>query len=150
MDIIPYKRHAYYYETDKMGIVHHSNYVRILEESRVDLMAKLGLPFTKVEGLGLMIPVLSVNVEYKFPLRFDDEFEVRCSVTGFNGCKFSLDYEVNNLTTGKLAVKASTSHCFTDERLVPIRLKKKYPEIYEIFAQLADNRKEDQNEYDKR
>ena len=133
MKTTPYKRRAYYYETDKMGIVHHSNYVRILEESRVDLMRKVGLPFTMVEELGLMIPVLSVHLEYKFPLRFDDEFEVVCSLADFNGCKFTVRYEVNNLTTGKLAVKAVTSHCFTDERLVPVRLKKKFPEIYEKF-----------------
>lgn len=144
MNITPYKRHAYYYETDKMGIVHHSNYVRILEEARVFIMAKAGLPFTRVEELGLMIPVLSVELEYKYPTRFDDEFEVRCRVTDFNGCKFSLEYEVNNLTTGKLAVLGKTSHCFTDERLVPVRLKKKFPEIYEIFSKFADDGKEEE------
>ncbi|MBO6140799.1 MAG: acyl-CoA thioesterase [Ruminococcus sp.] len=144
MNITPYTRHAYYYETDKMGIVHHSNYVRILEEARVDLMAKAGLPFTEVEKAGLMIPVLSVSLDYKFPLRFDDEFEVRCRVTDFNGCKFSLKYEVWNLTTDKLTVSATTSHCFTDDKLMPVRLKKKFPEIYEIFSQFADDGKEDE------
>ena len=138
MKTTPYKRRAYYYETDKMGIVHHSNYVRILEESRVDLMTKAGLPFTMVEQMGLMIPVLAVQLEYKFPLRFDDEFEVICRLTDFNGCKFSVKYEVNNLTTGKLALTAETKHCFTDENLMPLRLKKKFPEVYEKFSQYVD------------
>ena len=138
MKTTPYKRRAYYYETDKMGIVHHSNYVRILEESRVDLMAKAGLPFTEVEKMGLMVPVLGVELEYKYPLRFDDEFEVSCTLVEFNGCKFSVKYEVENLTTGKLAVTARTRHCFTDENLVPVRLKKKFPEVYERFLQYVE------------
>lgn len=142
MKTTPYKRRAYYYETDKMGIVHHSNYVRILEESRVDLMAKAGLPFTEVEDMGLMIPVLGVQLEYKFPLRFDDEFEVICELVDFNGCKFSVKYTVNNLTTGRLAVTAVTKHCFTDDKLMPVRLKKNYPEVYEKFSQYVSDGKD--------
>ncbi len=138
MDITPYRRRAYYYETDKMGIVHHSNYVRILEESRVDLMTKAGLPFTEVEQMGLMIPVLEVSLQYKFPLRFDDEFEVVPTLTDFNGCKFTVKYEINNLTTGKLALTAQTKHCFTDDKLMPVRLKKKFPEVYEKFSQYVE------------
>lgn len=138
-----YKRHAYYYETDKMGIVHHSNYVRILEEARVDFMNKAGIPFTEVESRGLMIPVLSVGVEYKYPLRFDDEFEVVCSIAEFNGCKFSVRYIVNNLTTGKLSAVGTSSHCFTDESLMPVRLKKRQPDIYNIFKEYCDAGKEE-------
>ena len=138
MDNTPYRRRAYYYETDKMGIVHHSNYVRILEESRVDLMTKAGLPFTEVEQMGLMIPVLEVSLQYKFPLRFDDEFEVVPTLTDFNGCKFTVRYEINNLTTGKLALTAQTKHCFTDDKLMPVRLKKKFPEVYEKFSQYVE------------
>ena len=130
---MPYSRHAYYYETDKMGIVHHSNYVRILEEARVDLLNKLDMPFTEIEARGLMIPVLSVSLEYKFPLRFDDEFEVRCRAEEFNGCKFTISYEVFDLTSGKVSLTAQTRHCFTDENLMPVRLKKKQPDIYEKF-----------------
>lgn len=143
MEYTPYKRHAYYYETDKMGIVHHSNYVRILEESRVDFLTKVGLPFTVIEDRGLMIPVLSVSVEYKYPLRFDDEFEVICEIEKFNGCKFSVKYTVNNLTTGKLSAVGHSSHCFTDEQLIPVRLKKKQPDIYEIFKCYCTDGKEE-------
>ena len=142
MDIKPYKRDAYYYETDKMGIVHHSNYVRILEEARVDLMTQLMIPFREVEARGLMIPVLGVNLEYKYPLRFDDEFEVDCRIEEFNGCKFTISYTVFNVTEGKLSLTAQTKHCFTDERLIPVRLKKKQPDIYEKFEELY-KRKDD-------
>ena len=62
MKLRPYSRRVYYYETDKMGIVHHSNYIRWFEEARVDLIEQAGLPFQLVEEEGLMTPVLSANV----------------------------------------------------------------------------------------
>ena len=75
-EIKPYKRRAYYYETDKMSIVHHSNYIRWLEEARVHMLSEVGYPFEKMEAMGLLMPVLSVECKYRFPIRFDDEFVV--------------------------------------------------------------------------
>ena len=75
MNIRPYRRKAYYYETDRMDIVHHSNYVRWLEETRVDLLEQIGCPFAEIEKRGLVSPVLSVETNYRFPVRFGDEFE---------------------------------------------------------------------------
>lgn len=133
MSYTPYRRKAYYYETDRMDIVHHSNYVRWLEEARVDLMSQMGYDFVKMEKLGVVSPVLSVETHYKFPVKFGDEFEVRCKVTKFNGCQFELDYEIFNLTTQKISCLAHSSHCFTTADLKPIRLQKKFPEIYAKF-----------------
>lgn len=133
MEFIPYRRKAYYYETDRMDIVHHSNYVRWLEEARVDLMEQMGCPFAETERRGIVSPVLSVETHYSFPIRFGDEFEVRAKLTKFNGCTFELDYVITNLTTGKLSCTAHSSHCFTDTQLKPVRLKKSQPDIYEKF-----------------
>lgn len=47
--IKPYERRVFYYETDKMGIMHHSNYIRIFEESRVDFLQQSGMPFEEIE-----------------------------------------------------------------------------------------------------
>lgn len=130
-DFRPYRRRAYYYETDRMDIVHHSNYVRWLEEARIDLMEQAGCPFAVTEKMGIVSPVLSVETHYKYPVRFGDEFEVKCRLLSFNGCRFDLEYEITNLTTGQSACTAKSSHCFTDAALVPIRLKKKFPQLYE-------------------
>ena len=69
MTLTPYKRKAFYYETDRMDIIHHSNYVRWLEEARVDLMEQLGCPFHEIEARGIVSPVLSVETHYKYPVR---------------------------------------------------------------------------------
>ena len=84
-DFRPYKREVYYYETDKMGIVHHSNYIRIFEETRIDFLRQVGSPFETIEAKGLMMPVLSVECQYRHPLRFGDEFAVYAEIIKFNG-----------------------------------------------------------------
>ncbi|MBQ9140028.1 MAG: acyl-CoA thioesterase, partial [Ruminococcus sp.] len=83
--IKPYSRRVYYYETDKMGIMHHSNYIRIFEETRVDFLQQAGFPFSEMESRGLLMPVLSVECSYKHPLRFEDPFSVELAITKFNG-----------------------------------------------------------------
>lgn len=134
MQLRPYRRKAYYYETDRMDIIHHSNYVRWLEEARVDLLEQVGLPFSEIEKRGLVSPVLSVETNYKFPVRFGDEFEVKATLTDWGGCRYALEYEITNVTTGQLACLAKTTHCFTDPTLRPVRLKKTHPDIYEKFS----------------
>ena len=59
-----YSRIINYYETDKMGVVHHSNYIRFLEESRCRWMEYLNFSMERLEELGFTIPVLEVNCKY--------------------------------------------------------------------------------------
>ena len=56
-----YERKINYYETDKMGVVHHSNYIRFLEEARCSWMDNVKMPFVEFEKRGITIPVLGVN-----------------------------------------------------------------------------------------
>lgn len=136
--INPYVRNVYYYETDKMGIVHHSNYIRILEESRVSFLQQAGMPFEKIEEAGVMIPVLSAECRYLKPLKFGDTFAVYPRITSFNGVKMELTYKIVNKYSGDLCAEGKTSHCFTDYSLKPVRTKLKYPEIYKIFQNYLD------------
>lgn len=133
-EIKPYRRKAYYYETDKMGIVHHSNYIRWLEEARVHMLTEVGYPFEKIEAEGLYMPVLSVECHYKYPVRFDEQFEIHPVVTRFNGCKLTVEYKVINLSAdGQISVIGKSEHCFTDHNMKPIRVKKEHPEIFKVF-----------------
>ena len=56
-----FERTINYYETDKMGIVHHSNYIRFLEEARCEFLKAIDLPYETLENNGIMIPVLEVH-----------------------------------------------------------------------------------------
>ncbi len=132
--IRPYERRVYYYETDKMGIVHHSNYIRILEESRIHFLQQAGLPFEKIEAAGVLVPVLSAECRYIRPLTFDEPFAVFPLITRFTGAKLELSYRIISRRTGMLCAEGKTSHCFTDEELKPLRTKINYPEIYKVFS----------------
>lgn len=138
-NINPYERKVYYYETDKMGIMHHSNYIRIFEEARVSFLEQAGLPFSEIESKGIMVPVLHAECAYKKPLIFDESFLVYAVITKFNGVRFNLNYRIISNKTGELAAEGSTSHCFTDMDLKPIRIKSKYPEVYKTFYEYTDS-----------
>jgi acyl-CoA thioester hydrolase len=132
--ITPYERKFFYYETDKMCIMHHSNYIRIFEETRVHYLSEAGMPFEQIEAQGVLMPVLSVECRYKRPLVFDEPFAVYPKITKFNGTTLELEYKIISRKTGELCAEGSSSHCFTDTNMKPLRTKLKYPDIYKIFA----------------
>lgn len=130
----PYERVPHYYETDKMGIVHHSNYIRWFEESRIHFLEKAGYPYEKMEENGVMIPVLSASCEYRNASRFGEALYIVPKIEEFNGFKFRITYRVVNKETGELKATGETRHFFTDMSLKPLRTKTAYPEIYKTFA----------------
>lgn len=128
-----YTRKINYYETDGMKIVHHSNYIRFLEEARIYYMDNINLPYSKMEEEGIMIPVLEVSCKYKHPCKFNDEIEVEVKIKEYTSVKLIIEYKIKNKTTNLLASIAETKHCFTDESMKPISLKKIKPNMHEII-----------------
>ena len=80
-----YEHTINYYETDRMGIVHHSNYIRFFEEARIDYLKKIGLDYKKVEDMGLIMPVLGVECKYIKPLHFGDKAIISSRLVKYNG-----------------------------------------------------------------
>ena len=129
----PYERKINYYETDRMGIVHHSNYIRFLEEARCSMLESAGMPYSDFEKHGILIPVLSINCNYKCHVTFGDTIEIKTLVKDFNGVRLTMQYEATNKETGDLVLTAETKHCFTNKDLKPIRLQKDFPDFYTKF-----------------
>ena len=132
-----YQRKIHYYETDKMGVAHHSNYIRWFEESRVDLLDQSGFGFARLEEMGILSPVLGVRANYKKMLRFGETITVVPSVVRFTGIKFTLSYEVKN-QAGELCCTGETDHCFLGVDGKPMRLKDRFPEVYAFMQNLAN------------
>lgn len=128
-----YEHRVSYYETDQMGIVHHSNYIRWFEDARVDFLEKVGFSYDKMEELGVMIVVLGASCEYKFSARFGDRVLIIPKIAEFNGFKLTVTYRVLNKADDTLLATGETKHCFTDLKLKPVRTKKDYPDIYKVF-----------------
>ena len=95
MDYI-FNRNINYYETDRMGVVHHSNYIRYLEEARCEWLKSIDMPFDELEKNGITVPVLGVNITYKMHVTFGDTISIRPFVKEYTGVKMTVGYEVIN------------------------------------------------------
>ena len=133
------ERKINYYDTDKMGIVHHSNYIRFFEEARCALLEKAELPYDLMEEKGIMSPVLGVSCKYKQHVTFGDIIEIHTYIKEFSGVKFTVGYEIYNKKTNALCVSGESNHCFTDSNLKPLNLKKHFNDVYEKFMNLLEN-----------
>lgn len=137
--IKPYIHRVHYYETDRMGVTHHSNYIRMMEEARVDFMAQLGWPYAKMESLGVMSPVTALNIKYIAPTTFDDQVEVRVFVKSFNGVKLVIRYEMVKLTETPVTVLTGESeHVFLNGEGRFVRMKREMPEFTQLLLDLAE------------
>ena len=81
-----------YYETDRMGLTHHSNYIRWMEEARVAWLDEIGFGFDKLESMGITSPILSVNCKYKNGSTFGDSVEIETKVTKYDSVKITISY----------------------------------------------------------
>lgn len=127
-----YSRRVNYYETDQMAIVHHTNYIRMFEEARLDMMEQCGMPYDEIERMGIIIPVVDAYARYHSSLRYGDELEVEVKVKKFNGIRLIYDYRIYIKDTGELSATGYTSHCFLLDGL-PVNVRKRFPELYDKF-----------------
>ena len=79
-----------YYETDLMGIVHHSNYIRYFEYGRIKMLEDIGLPISKIESEGIMLPVVSTFCTYKTPSRMGDNLKIISSMESMPMAKMKI------------------------------------------------------------
>ena len=133
-----YTHKVQYYETDKMGITHHSNYIRWMEEARIDFCDKIGWSYDKLEKSGIMSPVTASECKYKIATTFADIVNIEVFVEEFSGVRLKLRYEMKK--EGKLVCEGKTEHCFVSTDGKILRLKKDHPELFELFSSMAENK----------
>lgn len=133
-----FERKINYYETDKMGVVHHSNYIRYMEEARGYWLENIQMPFSLLEENNITIPVLGVNCTYKYHVTFGDTVIIKPFVKEYSGVRMTVGYEMIDKKTGETVLIGETKHCFTDKKLKPINLKKYNPEFSNKFQSLLE------------
>lgn len=132
----PYKHKVQYYETDQMGIVHHSNYIRWFEEARVDLLEQVGFGYDQMEKRGVASPVLSVEADYLRMIRFGGTVTIETTLKEYNGIKMEISYKVIDDKSGMIHCRGLTKHCFLNGKGCPVSLKKDYNDIHEVFMNI--------------
>lgn len=134
-----YFRKPHYYETDQMGIVHHSNYIRWFEEARVDLLEYLNLPYSDLEQAGIIVPVLEVSCQYKGMIRYGESVRIDPTVIKYNGTRLDFSYEIIN-EKNQTVTTGTSKHCFLEgQNNQFIRLKKVQPAFHQIFTDYIGN-----------
>lgn len=131
-----YNHIVQYYETDKMGITHHSNYVRWMEEARVDYLKQIGWDYAKLEEMGLASPVVELNCKYKSMTTFSDSVNIEVKVKEIKGTKLIISYEMKK-EDGTLVLEGESKHCFLSRDGKVISIAKEYPDFYNTLLSLV-------------
>ena len=126
-----------YAETDQMGVVHHSNYAVWFEAGRTDFIRKLGLPYSRIEERGAMLPLIELKCRFKGFARYEDEIIIRTNIQEYSGTRLIFHYEIVKAGSDKVITEGETMHCWADSKLKPVNLKKFMPEIYELIEKAA-------------
>jgi acyl-CoA thioester hydrolase len=85
-----------YAETDQMGVVYHGNYAQYFEMGRVEWLRNMGVSYKTMEESGVMLPVVSLTMNYKKPARYDDLLTVKTIFKSQTTVKIEFDYEIYN------------------------------------------------------
>jgi acyl-CoA thioester hydrolase len=97
-----------FYETDLMGIVHHSNYALYMEHARVEWLRRRGLTYAEWSARGLHLPVVDLSIRYRAPARFDDELDIDTTLTEIRAATVRFDYRIVRVGDGTVCTEAST------------------------------------------
>lgn len=133
-----YEHKVQYYETDQMGVAHHSNYIRWFEEARTYVLEQAGFGYDKMEELGIISPVLEVNAKYRTMTRYADVVTIETRLTAYNGIRMTLEYVIRDKETGEVRCTGESRHCFLNPEGQLVRLTGEYPEIGMVFKKLLE------------
>ena len=136
-EIRPYYHNVQYYETDGMRIVHHSNYIRWMEEARSDYLVQVGLPYEELERRGILFPVLSVSCKYKTAVPFGGMVRIDMVLDWFDGLRYGVSYKMTDPEQTTVYATGETTHCFLNSELKPLRVNKEAPDVYTAFVEYA-------------
>lgn len=127
--IEPYEHHTEYHETSQQGTIHPSNYINWIENARMNLMEQVGLGDNQMEDMEVMSPLLSLSIEYRKPVKFDDTIIVDTKLISYDGYQMEIAYRIYDKETGEDRAVAKSKHCFVNKFDRPISLKVSYPEL---------------------
>ena len=136
-----YQHFVQYYETDKMGVTHHSNYIRFMEEARLDFFKKIGFDYLDFEKMGVMSPVSGLNnIRYKRPSTVGDTIEIETSVKAYNSIVLTMHYVMRVKDT--VIFEGDSDHCFLSKegKMLPLG-DKKFPELDRKLKELLNQEK---------
>ena len=133
--MIPYIHEVKYDECDRMGVTHHSNYIRFMEEARVYVQDQLGYGFEKMEAEGVVSPVTALSCEFKKTTTFKDKIEINLKVKEQSPLKITFSYVMK--VGDAVVFKGTSTHCFIDTASGrPVVMQERWPELFAKLQEL--------------
>ncbi len=124
-------------DTDAMGVVYHSNYLKWFESVRNEFLRSISYPYIILEKMGIWFPVIEAHLSYKFPAKYDDIIVIRAHIAELKVASIKMEYEITNRETGQLLVTGYTRSGITDHSLKPLNARKKFPDFYKAMEEAA-------------
>lgn len=144
---VPYK------DTDRMGVVHHGNYINWFEMARTECMRYYGVAYSHVEERGFLLPVLGIECDYKQSATFDDCIAIYTKITDYSPIKLTFAYEARKISeedfttthnqiviepTGELITSGITKHMWVNQDFKPTRLERSAPDLYRVLEKFGE------------
>lgn len=126
-----------YQETDKMGIVHHSVYPIWYEEARTNFIKEMGVSYSEVERMGVMLPLSKLNCKYIRPALYEDILEIHTKIKCITNVKIQFEYKI--FKKEQLINEGETEHPFVDKNFKIINLKKYNEELFKLIGSALEN-----------
>lgn len=117
--VVDVKHRVQYYETDKMGYVHNSNYFRFFEIGRTEFMRTYGVEYSAMEKEGVMMPLIEQHARYHTPALYDELITIRTIVEKMPMSRIHFEYRILKTdANGKevLVCEGWNELCFIDEK----------------------------------
>lgn len=111
-----------YFETDRMGVVHHANYLRYFETARMEQFRRWGRPYEEIEDSGCFLMITDMQCQCRAPAHFGEQVRVRARVTRMTRYRIFHQYEVLD-PKGKLLAKGKTILASVDDNGYPVRIE---------------------------
>lgn len=102
-----------YGETDQMGVVYHANYAQYFEVGRTEWLRQFGMTYKQMENSGIMLPVVSLCINYKNSAHYDDLLKVKTRLKKIPMASIEFEYELTD-ASDQLIATASTVLAFID------------------------------------
>ncbi|MCT4545141.1 MAG: acyl-CoA thioesterase [Vallitalea sp.] len=119
-----------YVETDRMGIVHHSNYYSWFEVARGEFITDTGMTYSDMEEEGIMMPVLESSCKYIQAAKYENILIIQAWIHEINGAKAIFNYKVIREKDNTIIATGSTKHAFVNNKFKIVNIKKVKPDIW--------------------
>lgn len=123
--VVTTKHRVKFFDTDVMGVAHHSNYIRWFETGRVEFLRALGIDLNEMISDGILFPIIDVGAKFHVSARFDDELEIETTGEALTRAKMQFRYAIRRVGEEKILAEGTSTNVFTHDGKI-CRLPEKY------------------------